>query len=399
MKTQSISTIGRLMLTLVCSFTIAATVSAAHAQTFSVAYSFTGSADGGNPLNGLVTDSYGNMYGTATAGGTSNNGVVLKFTGSGETVLYNFAGGSDGASPQGVLIFDLGDLFGTTYYGGTSGNGTVFGVTTAGKEEVIYSFAGGSDGANPQAGLAKDSAGNLYGTTRDGGAANNGVVFKLTRPKKSGQPWIEQVLYSFGAAPDGATPVAGVTFDKAGNLYGTTSVGGTYGYGTIFELSPSGSTWKETILHEFENGTDGGVPYAGLVADKAGNFFGAATEGDGGSAGGTVFELTPSGSGWNFSLVYTLTGWNISGTFRDVLLDSKDDIYATTHCDGANSAGTVYELTADKGNWDYTELYTFTGGSDGLYSFSNLVVSHGALYGTTNLGGAYGYGVIFKIAK
>jgi uncharacterized repeat protein (TIGR03803 family) len=400
MKTQSTSATGRLLLALAFALSFAAVASTCvQAQEFSVVYNFTGGSDGANPLNGFVTDGAGNVYGSASSGGASNNGVVFRFNSSGETVLYNFNGGSDGSSPQGVLIRDAaGNLYGTTFYGGVSNSGTVYGINPAGEEEVLYSFTGAADGGNPQAGLARDSAGNLYGTTTAGGANHNGTVFELTRPKKNGQPWIEQALYSFGAAPDGATPVAGVTFDHAGNLYGTTSAGGAYGYGTIFQLVPAGSNWTENILHEFQNADDGAVPYAGLVLDKAGNLFGAATEGDGGSAGGTVFELTPSNGSWNFNLIYTVAGWGISGTFRDVLLDSAGNLYATTHCDGQYDAGTVYRLTPADGSWTYTSLYVFTGGTDGLYSFSNLVVSHGSLYGTTNQGGANGYGVIFKIA-
>ncbi len=399
MNSQSTLTRGRLLLVLAIALSFAAAITRAQAQEFSVVYNFTGASDGANPLNGFTTDSAGNIYGTASAGGSSNHGVVFKFNSSGETVLYNFNGGSDGSSPQGVLIRDgSGNLYGTTYYGGSSASGTVYGISAAGKEEVLYSFTGGADGGNPQAGLVRDSGGNLYGTTTVGGASNNGTVFKLNRPRAKGQPWTEQAIYSFGAVPDGATPVAGVTFDHAGNLYGTTSAGGTYGYGTIFQLVPSASGWTENILHQFQNEADGGVPYAGLVLDKAGNLFGAATEANGGNDGGSVFELTPSNGGWNFNLIYTVPGWGISGTFRDVLLDGHGNLYATTHCDGQYDAGTVYKLAPASGTWTYTSLYVFTGASDGLYSFSNLVVSHGSLYGTTNQGGENGYGVIFKIA-
>ncbi len=400
MKSQTTTISARPMLALLFSFTFVAAMTGARAQQFTVAYSFTGGGDGGNPLNGFIADGAGNLYGTASGGGALHHGVLFKFNQAGESVLYNFAGGDDGVSPQGALLRDdAGNLYGTTFYGGASNAGIVFGVTAAGSERVLYSFAGGVDGANPQAGLARDSAGNLYGTTSAGGTANNGTIFKLSRPQKNGQPWTEHILYSFGASPDGATPVAGVTFDKAGTLYGTTSLGGAYGYGTVFTLSSSGSNWTETILHDFQDGDDGGVPYAGLVADKAGNLFGAATEGGVGNVGGTLFELSPSDGEWNFSTIYSLPGSGISGTFRDVLLDPKGNIYATTHCDGTYNAGTVFELSPGNGRWNYTPLYVFTGGSDGLYSFSNLAVSHGALYGTTNQGGASGYGVIFKIAK
>jgi uncharacterized repeat protein (TIGR03803 family) len=368
----------------------------AQGQTFSVVHNFTGGSDGGNPLNGFTLDASGNIYGTASAGGASNYGVVFKVNTSGvETVLHSFSGGMDGANPDGFLVRDkAGNFYGTTTGGGAFGAGTVFGITATGKEAVLYSFAGGADGADPEAGLALDAAGNLYGTTIAGGLGN-GTVFKLTHPK-SGTKWTEQVLYGFGTGEDGTIPVAGVTLDAAGNVYGTASAGGAYGYGTIFELTPSGSTWTETILHNFEDGDDGGVPYAGLIADKAGNFYGAATEG-GTGGGGAVFKLTPSGGSWTFTVLYSQPGWGISGSFRNLIMDGAGNLYGTTHCDGANDAGTVYKLTPASGSWTYTSLYVFTGGSDGLYSFSNLVFRQGKLYGTTNQGGENGFGVIFNV--
>jgi uncharacterized repeat protein (TIGR03803 family) len=244
-----------------------------------------------------------------------------------------------------------------------------------------------------------DAAGNLYGTASAGGSNGNGTVFKLS-PNKTGGKWREKVLYSFGSGTDGAIPVAGVTFDATGKLYGTTSAGGTYGYGTVFQLKPSKSGWKENILHNFQMQSDGGVPYAGVVFDQSGNLYGAATEGgDGGpSGGGTVFELTPLKGGWTFAVLYSLPGWGISGTYRNLLLDASGNIYATTHCDGAQSAGTVYKLTHSGGTRIYTALYVFTGGSDGLFSFSNLVFDkHRNLYGTTKVGGASESGVVFKV--
>jgi uncharacterized repeat protein (TIGR03803 family) len=206
---------------------------------------------------------------------------------------------------------------------------------------------------------------------------------------------LEKLLYSFGPGTDGAAPVGGVTFDAAGNLYGTTSAGGAAGQGTVFELKP-GAGWTETILHSFQNGNDGATPYAGLVSDAAGNLYGAATDG-GANGGGTVFELTPSGASWNFAVLASQPGWGISGTFRDLMLDASGNIFGTTHCDGDNSAGTIYELTPSGGSWNYILLYTFAGGSDGLYSISNLVMRNGKLYGTTIDGGANGAGVIYEL--
>jgi uncharacterized repeat protein (TIGR03803 family) len=374
-------------------FTLFTLISAAQAQTFKVVHNFTGGADGANPLNGLMLDSTGTMYGTASAGGANNNGTVFAVSPTGALkVLYAFKGGSDGSTPQSFLIEDSGGrLYGTTSAGGTYGGGTVFRVAGS-KETILYNFGSGSDGSAPLGGLIFDSAGNLYGTTSAGGASGNGTVFMLT-PK--GSSYKETLLYSFGSGTDGAVPYAAVALDSAGDVLGTTSAGGTYTYGTVFELSKANS-WVETIVYNFENQDDGAVPYAGLVADGLGNFYGAATEG-GSQGGGTVFELTPSGTSWNFSAIQSVPGWGISGSFRDVMLDSNGTIYATTHCDGSYDAGTVYQLVPGGGIWNYTLLYTFTGGTDGLYSYSNLVMNHGKLFGTTKQGGGYGNGVVFVV--
>jgi uncharacterized repeat protein (TIGR03803 family) len=402
MRLESISVTSKRVLTFMLVLGLAAIATPlTRAQTFSVVHSFTGGSDGANPLAGFTIDAAGNLYGTTNAGGASGVGTVFRVTGKGkEIVLHSFAGGTDGANPQASLIMDAaGDLYGTTNAGGAFGAGTVFRVAAGKrKETVLYSFAGGTDGANPQAALVMDAAGNLYGTTSAGGSSGNGTVFRLASKKKGGK-WREKVLYSFGSGTDGTIPVAGVTFDKAMNLYGTTSAGGSYGYGTVFQLKPSKSGWTENILYNFQLQSDGGVPYAGLVFDQSGNLYGAATEGGNGTdGGGTIFELTPSTGGWTFTVIYALPGWDISGTFRNLLLDSSGNLYATTHCDGDNRAGTVYKLTPSNDTWTYTSLYVFTGGIDGLYSFSNLIFDkHGNLYGTTNLGGADGFGVVFKI--
>ena len=286
----------RPLLVFAIAFTVASLAVHSQAQTFKVLYNFTNGDDGANPLDGFVMDKSGYLYGTTSAGGSSGAGTVFKITETGKfTPLYSFKGGTDGASPQASLLREAsGVLYGTTSSGGAYGNGTIFRVTPKGVETVLYSFKGGTaDGANPQAGLVVDAAGNFYGTTFAGGASGLGTVFKVT-PK--GQ---ETVLHSFGSL--GTNPVAGVTFDAAGNLYGTTSTGGLDGNGTVFELAAQ-SEWAETTLHDFTLGTDGGVPYAGLVFDGSGNIYGATTDGgaSGSDGGGTVFEFTPGEGGWTF---------------------------------------------------------------------------------------------------
>jgi uncharacterized repeat protein (TIGR03803 family) len=269
----------------------------------SVVYSFTGGSDGGLPFqNGkLLLDPSGNLYGTASEGGANNAGLVFELTPSAhgwkETVLYSFTGAADGGAPNAGLVRRGASLFGVTYAGGASGNGTVFQLTASKgswTESVLYSFAGGSDGANPEGGVLFDTAGNLYGTTYLGGSPGYGTVYTLTHSLSG---WTENVIYSFGGGSDGANPVAFLIFDKTGNLYGTTSgsvSGGPTGYGSIFRLSATQAGWSETVLHSFTGGNDGGNPFDSLLL-LGRNLYG--TTRDGGSSGlggppkGVVFRI------------------------------------------------------------------------------------------------------------
>src|ERR1019366_4407129 len=201
-----------------------------------------------------------------------------------DNVLHNFNNdGTDGVNPQADLIFDAaGNLYGTTSQGGTSDAGTAFELTPAAggtwTEKVLWSFGTGMDGANPLAGLIFDGAGNLYGTTYNGGTSNSGTVFELT--PAAGGTWTEKVLYGFDGGANGGDPSAGLIFDAAGNLYGTTSFGGPYNHGTVFELMPAGGgSWTEQVLHNFGSGTDGISPLAGLIFDGAGNLYGTTYHG------------------------------------------------------------------------------------------------------------------------
>jgi uncharacterized repeat protein (TIGR03803 family) len=401
--------------TLLFGFVVAASLTA-HSQTYSVVHRFS-YTDGANPLAGLIVVG-GNLYGTTNQGGSVGAGTVFEINSAGEeTVLHNFTGEADGGYPEGALVLVGGNLYGTTSGGGANGAGTVFevtlksgtlcgvsasggsscGATTPGVETVLYSFTGKADGTTPESALVADSNGNLYGTTNAGGTNDLGAVFELVRPTTVNGSWTQKVLYSFGTGTDGASPVAGVTFDAAGNLYGTTSAGGASGNGTVFQLTPSQSGWAEHVLYSFQQESDGGVPYAGIVV-AGGKLYGATTDGgdSGQNGGGTVFELTPSNGSWNFTVLYHIPGWGISGSYQNLLV-SGSTIYATTHCDGTASLGTVYELTSSGGTWTSTSLHEFAGGTDGTYSFSNLVLSGGALYGTTKIGGNNDYGTVFKV--
>jgi uncharacterized repeat protein (TIGR03803 family) len=251
---------------------------------------FSGGANGGFPLSGLVADTAGNAYGTTFSRGSGcppqGCGTVFKVNSAGEeTALYSFTGGTDGGTPEAGLVRDgTGNLYGTTRLGGGAHNaGTVFKVDSTGKETVLYSFTDGADGGFPYAGLVRDSAGNLFGTTLAGGTSGGGTVFKVDSAGK------ETVLYSFTNGADGGYPYAGLVRDGAGNLYGTTSTGGAHFSGTVFKVD---STGKETVLHSFTNGADGGYPYAGLVRDGAGSLYGTTSTG-GAYFLGTVFKIIP----------------------------------------------------------------------------------------------------------
>jgi uncharacterized repeat protein (TIGR03803 family) len=261
-----------------------------------VLYNFCGEShctDGEEPLAGLVEDTKGNLYGTTYGGGSSNWGTVFKVNKAGkETVLYSFQN-SDAHYPYAGVIRDTkGNLYGTTASGGTgtgcgdSGCGTVFKVSKTGKETVLYSFTGATDGNDPRAGLIEDSKGNLYGTTLQGGTSGEGVVFRLSTMAE------ETVLHSFVGGTDGVNPRAGLIQDTKGNIYGTTYTGGSTGNGVVFELKKTG---QETVLYTFcslSNCTDGAHPLAGLILDSKGNLYG--TNSNYGVYGyGAVFELTP----------------------------------------------------------------------------------------------------------
>jgi uncharacterized repeat protein (TIGR03803 family) len=378
----------------------------AQAQTYNVIYNFTGGRDGASPEAGLTIDRGGNLYGT-TNGGGAGYGAVFKLAHKSSTwvlsPLYNFAGGSDGSGTySGVVFGPDGSLYGVTY-GTDVGLGTVFKLqppATACKtalcpwtETVLYRFTGGSDGANPEGDLTFDQAGSLYGVTL-GGGYGFGVVYELT-PSNGG--WTQSILHSFEQGKDGVFPAAGVIFDKTGNLYGTTAFGGTHGLGVVFQLTPSGSGWTENLLYTFQGGSDGGVPLAGLIFDNSGNLYGATSEHGTGSCG-TAFELMPLDGTWSFSLLYSFGGSSGCGPQASLMLDQAGNLYGTTLNGGANGQGSVFKLTPSNGTWIYTSLHDFAG-PDGAFPVSNLVFdANGNFYGTASEGGAAGYGVIYQIA-
>jgi uncharacterized repeat protein (TIGR03803 family) len=259
----------------------------------------------GSPIQcSIALGSNGQLYGATVNGGQDFDGAVfnlgqISITHWRYLILYSFTGGADGDRPQGLVILDQsGDIYGTTGAGGAAVMGVVYRLTPnqgsqGWTQMVLYSFQGGiSDGANPIAGVVMDGLGNIYGTTSQGGSANMGTVFMLT-PQANGD-YTETVLYSFQGGNDAATPNSTLTFDAAGNLYGTAG-GGSFGQGTLFKLTPvGGGHWTESLVHTFTGGMDGGLPYGGVTIDESGNLFGTASVGGlFGQQGGVAFEITP----------------------------------------------------------------------------------------------------------
>jgi uncharacterized repeat protein (TIGR03803 family) len=332
----------------------------------------------------VISDSAGNLYGTANSGGAANAGVVYKVDTAGrQTVLYSFTGGADGGNPYGGVVRDAaGNLYGTTVYGGAASSGVVFKVDSSGHETVLYTFSGGDDGGYPYAGVIRDSAGNLYGTTYAGGSAGYGgygVVFKLDA---AGQ---FTVLHSFTGGADGGYPYADVIRDSSGNLYGTAQQGGTRNLGVIYSVNTAG---QETVLYTFTGAADGAAPYAGVIRDSAGNLYGTTLQGGIGNVG-AVYKLDPAGHETAPPNFPNAPGG--TNPYAGVIRDSAGNLYGTTTGGGPANAGVVYKLSPAG---QETVLYSFTGGADGRNPYAGVTRdSAGNLYGTTLNGGTGKWGV------
>lgn len=354
------------------------------AQNFTVLHNFVGlPSDGANPSAPLLIDSNGNLYG-ASLGGRLGDGAIYKIEPSGkESVLYSFEDDADGNNP--LLSFLEGNtIFGTAFGGGVNLFGTVFTLTN-GKLTVLYSCCTGI-GAFP-GGLIRDTNGDLYGTTFAGGDFNAcdpsgcGTVFKIG---KSGSATF---THAFGQVfGDGEVPNALLVRDPSGEMFGTTEFGGAYGYGTIFELRPSGA---ETVVYSFQDGTDGGIPSGGVYRDSEGNLYGTTSQG-GTDNQGIVFELTSSGQ---VMVLHSFSGADGSMPTGGVTLDQFGSVYGVTYQGGTCNKGTIFKIDA---SGDLTTLHEFTGVADGEYPLGLLLANH-ALYGVTYQGGSSNDGVVFKL--
>jgi uncharacterized repeat protein (TIGR03803 family) len=389
---------------------------AVQAQTFQVIHTFTGGADGANPLAGLTMDSAGRLYGTAKTG-AQGFGTVFKMARSGSSwtfaPLYTFTDGTDGAYPAAAVTFGPdGGIYGTTEYGGDStcyqGCGVVFelrpsitpphSVFSPWDETVIFQFNFWTDGALPASEVIFDAAGNLYGTTVGGGSVEHhdgvgedcidhcGVAYELSKVNGN---WDLSRSYLF-TEDTGSNPWAGLVFDQQGNLYGAASYTGPYGYGSIFELTPSGSGFGERLVFAFSS-RDGGDVFGTLVMDSAGNLYGG-NPGLENSYDGTVFSISSSGG---FLTIYTFGEGQ--GPYGGLTMDAAGNLYGTTPVGGANNFGSVFKLTHSNGSWTYSSLHDFVS-TDGCQSTARVLLNaSGNLYGTSSRCGANGYGTVWEI--
>ena len=382
---------------------------AADAGQVNVLYAFQGGTDGAGPSPGVISDSQGNLYGTtAQGGGTGCNdgqgcGTVFRVTPDGtETVLYAFQGGPGGQFPYTGLARDKdGNIYGVTG-GGTDDSGTgnncncgaVFKLAPDGTETVLHTFSGGSDGAYPAAGLLVDKRGNLFGTTSGGGNRNCanephgcGTVFKIA------PDGTESVIYAFCAqanCADGAGPASALTADKAGNLYGTTSYGGSIiEGGTVFRLAPNGT---ETVLYSFcqvqPNCQDGQSPMAGVTLDQAGNLYGTTYQGGSFFGFGAVFKLAPDGTE---TVLHSFSKIDGLSPTSGVIVDQAGDLYGTT----ANALKCKYEGTVYRLSPDGSEKLSCLPGQ----TYGGVVEKNGTLYGTGFSPGEDSDGFVFAIKK
>ena len=419
-----------LLLAILLAILLSAGDSSAAGPRYRVLYRFQGSPDGSEPYAGLVMDAAGNLYGTTYRGGTEGTVFLLTRGSDGhwvESVLFDFSNPPvSGGFPLGNVTVDAaGNVYGTADPG-AGNHGVVYELTASlsgfWNVDVLHTFSGYEDGQQPWAAPIFDKAGNLYGTTTDGPIEGPlGMVFQLT-PSNGG--WQENILHEFATKKDGSFPTADLVLDKAGNLYGTTMEGGEgcglYGCGTVFEMTYTNGQWTKTTIYAFKGGTDGTFPYSGMVFDKHGNLYGTTAVGGVGPCDiestpgcGTVFKLTPRSNGrWKKTLVYSPDGSAGGGLFGGVVFDKAGNLYGTTAFYGTASqncaagCGTVFKLTPGTGDqWTATTLYEFKGTADGGEPFGRLLLDKaGNIFGTTLYGGSstgscqiFGCGVVFEI--
>jgi uncharacterized repeat protein (TIGR03803 family) len=352
-----------------------------------------GGSDGAYPGAAVIIDASGNLYGTTSQGGAFESGTVFQLeaaNGYALTTLHT-VGSPDPSQPLANLLSDAsGNLYGTTHGGGPSNLGTVFMLNAANGYALttLHNF-GGPDGAEPQAGLKADASGNLYGTTYHGGALDHGTVFKLDVDNN----YALTTLHDFGSDPsDGIGPSSTLIADAAGNLYGTTQYG-LAAYGTVFKLDAA-NNYALTTIFGFPGFPDAQSPSGAIVADAEGNLYGTTFDG-GPSYGGTVFRLDAA-NGYALTILHAFGGPDGRFPFGGVIADASGNLYGTTNSGGDYGKGTVFRLKAEN-NYALETLNDFSG-SDGANPWADLIAdASGNLYGATVRGGTYGRGTLFKL--
>jgi uncharacterized repeat protein (TIGR03803 family) len=342
----------------------------------------------------LIQAADGTFYGTTVNGGDAASGTLFNVTPLGVTqTFYSFTADSGGgANPEeGLFQATDGDFYGTTRNGGFYDKGIVFKISAAGVKTVLHSFGNGDDGANPIAAVIEASDGSFYGSTYYGGAYGEGTVFKIS---PAGD---QTTLYSFAGGADGANPAAGLIQGTDGNFYGTTYYGGGADYGTVFRITPAG---VETVLHAFGGGADGAYVDVGLVQGSDGSLYGVTASGGTGDVG-TVFKITPEGVA---TVLYSFAGGEDGSNPADGaspssrLIQARDgNFYGTTFIGGANEVGTIFKISPAGA---FSIIYSFGAKESGaVYPDSSLVQgTDGDFYGTTEYGGDNGLGVVYQIS-
>ena len=377
-----------------------AVIARAQSATYVDLHDFGSGLDGQDAEAGVTFDKAGDAFGTTERGGANDLGMVWEVTAGGTYKdLHDFGSSTDGAEPYGNLVFDsAGDIFGTAAESGAHQYGMIWEITAAGQYKDLHDFDW-TDGAYPYAGASLDAKGDLFGTANQGGANSLGMIWEIT---SSGT---FKDLHDFGATGDGEYPRAGVSFDSAGNAYGTAFEGGANGGGMVWEITASGGAYSD--LHDFGAGTDGGLPYAGVAIDSNGNLYGTTSEGgantsaDQGMGGGMIWEITSSRAykdlhdfGGSGDGLYSGAG---------VSFDSKGDLFGTTGWGGVNTeanfgngGGVVWEIGS---SGTYQKLHDFGAGEDGSLPFVGVTVgADGNLYGATSQGGANDSGMLWGLS-
>ncbi len=410
MRNLSLSLKPRLVLPFVLALSLYAS---AASPKFRVLHAFAGGAsDGGYPISKLAIDQFGDLFGTTTGGGSltecSSIGCGTAFELSSrngrwqETVLLDFSPSSSGGfpDPAGPVVFDSkGNVYGIENFGGDA-LGAVYQLARSGNvwtENVLHSFSGTGDGFYPYGGLVRDAAGNIYGSTTNGGANGLGTVFELA--SNADGTWTYNIIYDFGnAGPyDAEGPYGPLAVDASGSLYGTSQSGGTYGYGTVFKLSASNGVWTDTVLFNFTLDYGSTPNPFGVVMDALGNLYGTTTQG-GPYGVGTIYKLTPTAGFWTRTVLHTFAGTDGAYPFGGLAIDKSGTLYGTSDSGGTFGYGNVYKLSSANGKWGQTILHAFSKGTDGANPFAGVTLDQqGNLYGVAANGGAYGQGIVFEI--